>query len=394
MRIFLYVNDYPIADVVGRQNGVTRAVHGFAAGLVRCGVEVIVLSEGALSARYLKEVGYLHYCFRQAKGLSGWSTSPDLLKFLVQAITPQDVLILNGGFHGNVSALAQHLQRFRMPYIMAPHLVYDDAMFRKRPYLKYPYWYWRELNLLRQAQAIQVLDPRHTQELQQRGIHRPVITVPNGIMVDGALNRPIAPSDQQAASIFFLGRLSIQTKGLDLLLNAFANLRSDEQVKPMLVMQGDDVGDHQSLYQQIDQLNLRARVKLQDADYKTNPVQLMAAHDIVCLPSRTEGFGLVALEAMLAGRVLLVSENAGIAPHVEAAGCGVVVKPDQISIQTGLQWLLAQRANWSVMGQRGQDYALQYLQWPTIAQQAIHDYEGLLQGRSNSRQSANILHAR
>jgi hypothetical protein len=91
---------------------------------------------------------------------------------------------------------------------------------------------------------------------------------------------------------------------------------------------------------------------------------------------------------------ILVSENAGIAPHVEAAGCGVVVKPDQISIQTGLQWLLAQRANWSVMGQRGQDYALQYLQWPTIAQQAIHDYEGLLQGRSNSRQSANILHAR
>jgi glycosyltransferase involved in cell wall biosynthesis len=402
MRIFLYVSDYPISDVVGRQNGVTRAVHGFAAGLVECGAEVIVLSEGLLSAHYLKDPGYSHYCFRRSRTrisrMSGRLTSPGLLYFLEQTLTPQDILILNGGFNRYVAALARHLQRDRIPYIMAPHLVYDAAMFRKRPYLKYPFWYLQELPLLRQAKAVQVLDPRQAEELQRRGIDRPIITVANGITVDRGQSIAVprigdAPKigDERSTSIFFLGRLSIQTKGLDLLLDAFANLRFEAGMQAQLVLQGDDVGDQKQLHQQIEQLNLRDRVQLQPADYKTNPVELMAAHDIVCLPSRSEGFGLVALEAMLAGRVLLVSENAGIAPHVTAAGCGIVVQPEPRSIQTGLQWLLAQRAHWPEMGRRGRDYALAHLQWPTIAQQALHDYQALERGRSNSLQSAEVL---
>ena len=39
-------------------------------------------------------------------------------------------------------------------------------------------------------------------------------------------------------------------------------------------------------------------------------------HDLFVLPSRFEGFGLSALEAMLAARPVLVSDVAGLAPHI------------------------------------------------------------------------------
>ena len=98
-----------------------------------------------------------------------------------------------------------------------------------------------------------------------------------------------------------------------------------------------------------------------------------------CLPSRFEGFGLSAIEAMLAGRVLIVSEVAGVAPHVKASGCGVVVAPERSAVRDGLRELLAKRDEWKAMGLAGRRHALKHLRWPTIAAAALRDYRNLMQ---------------
>ena len=82
-----------------------------------------------------------------------------------------------------------------------------------------------------------------------------------------------------------------------------------------------------------------------------------------CLPSRFEGFGLAALEAMLAARVLLVSERAGIARHVAASGCGVAVAPTVEGVREGLDRLLRRREHWREMGLAGRRHALRHLRW-------------------------------
>ena len=52
--------------------------------------------------------------------------------------------------------------------------------------------------------------------------------------------------------------------------------------------------------------------------------------DLVSLPSRTEGFGLVALEAISAGVPVLVSAESGIAEalHKVEGGQSVVIESD------------------------------------------------------------------
>ena len=81
---------------------------------------------------------------------------------------------------------------------------------------------------------------------------------------------------------------------------------------------------------------------------------------------------------MLAGRVLLVSKVAGIAPHVEASGCGVVVEPEVSKIRFGLIKLLKCRSNWQEMGLKGRNYALEYLNWKKIAMATLAEYQKLM----------------
>ena len=95
------------------------------------------------------------------------------------------------------------------------------------------------------------------------------------------------------------------------------------------------------------------------------------------MPSRFEGFGLAALDAMLAGRPVMVSEIAGIAPYVRAAECGVVVAPDRAAVQAALIDLLSRRNEWHKLGLRGRRYALQHLRWREVASKALGQYASI-----------------
>jgi glycosyltransferase involved in cell wall biosynthesis len=385
MTIYLYVQDFPLHHAPV-QNGVIKAVHGLAVGLAACGEPIVVISEGPQSAMVQTAWGYTHRCFAKSAGGLVIGLAPELRCWIQQQLTPQDLVILNGGFHPGVYACARSLVARGIPYVMAPHLSYDHSMFAKSPYRKHLYWYLCERYVLRSARAVQLLDPRQARWLTQRGVATPTIALPNGFLPDDLppLNR--LPGRQSAAPVqlLFFGRLCRHTKGLDLLLQAVAGLADRPGYPPPeLTLQGPDRGDRAGLIELAQALGLGDRVHFRAADYVTPPTQIMAPADIVCLTSRSEGFGLAALEGMLAGRVLLVTETAGSAPYVQASGCGVVVKPDAPSIQAGLDALLACRAEWPAMGLRGRQQAIEQLPWQRIAQQARSHYQALMAPDAN-----------
>ncbi len=385
MTIYLYVQYFPPhQDPV--HNGVVKAVHGLAMGLVACGEAVTVLSEGPQAATVNTRFGYQHRCFVPPR--MPLFAASDLRRFIQQQMTPRDLVIVNGGFHLGVYACARSLVAQGIPYVMAPHLSYDANMFAKSRYRKLLYWYVCERQVLRSAQAVQVLDRRQVAGLAQRGITTPTIVVPNGFdpkAID-AWSSVQWRSPATPAQLLFFGRLCRHTKGLDLLLHALAALPDRlEQPAPELVLQGPDTGDQAGLIQLARSLKIRNRVQFRPADYHTPTSHIMAQADIVCLTSRSEGFGLAALEGMLTGRVLLVAENAGIAPYVRASGCGVVVKPTVAGIRAGLNRLLACREDWPAMGLRGREQAIAQLSWPRIAAQACPQYQAIIDGRGRDR---------
>lgn len=379
MNFYFYTRFYSPDLKRIQSEGTKKAVHGLASGFANCGVSTTILCEGDDDGEFEMPEGYKIRRFfnsYSSKKLT-FRIAPGLKKFIQQNLTRNDLVILSGIFQPNIYALSQFLKRHDIPYSVIPHDPYSPAIFAKNSHFKWLYWYLLERQLLTQAKVVQLLDSRHAEFLHRLGVATPTIAVPNGFSpTDVQPEDSLTWNINHVPKLIFLGRMDAYNKGLDLLLEAFAQLVKTVDAK--LTLQGVDKGDRKTLEESATQLSLTSRTAFLEPDYATAAPLIIKNHDIFCLPSRFEGFGLSALEAMLAGRVLLVSEVAGIAPHVQASGCGVVVTPEVSAIQSGLMELLQRRSEWREMGLRGRQYALEHLDWSKIASVALEQYLHLL----------------
>ncbi|HXV11239.1 MAG TPA: glycosyltransferase [Burkholderiales bacterium] len=378
MRVALYLRHFPArgAPLIG---GTSIAVDGLAAGLAENGADVRVLCEGRSRTTVRADAGYVIECFPSRRPYHSFTLSPELARYAERELAPARTLCLvNGMFHPGVYAMARTLQRCRVPYVAVPHDPYERAVFHRNPHLKWPYWYLFERRLLRRARAVQVLNMKHAACLRRLGIDTPVIETPNGVACRSELQESsLRWSDTtEPARLVFLGRIDAYNKGLDMLIDAFARVAESASVK--LTVQGPDWGDRARLQRRAAAWGLGDRVEFRGPDYGRASPHIVAEHDMFCLPSRFEGFGLAALEAMIVARVLLVSEETGIASHVAASGCGVAVRASVSGIEAGLLNLLQRRDEWPVMGSAGRRYALSQLQWKRIAAAALERYAGMI----------------
>lgn len=378
MHVTLYLKHFPSTGAP-LNDGTSRAVDGLAAGLVENGVRATVLCEARERSSVLSDRGYGIECFVNNKPYRTFALAPELERYLAENVRRwRGVCLINGMFNLSVYAMGRFLRHHGVPYVMVPHDPYDPVVFRRNPHLKWPYWYLFERRLLRDARAVQVFDERHGAWLPRLGVHTHVIHTENGI----APSSVPAESElgwravDEPAHLVFLGRIDAYNKGLDILLDAFAQLAPRADLR--LTLQGPDWGDRARLEKRAAAGAAAEKVRFLDPDYGQSSPRLIADHDVFCLPSRFEGFGLAALEAMLAGRVLLVSERAGIARHIRAAECGLTVEPTPAGVAAGVLKLLKRRAEWREMGLAGRRYALANLQWKSIASAALEQYERLV----------------
>jgi glycosyltransferase involved in cell wall biosynthesis len=376
MQLAIYLPHFPAEGTPN--NGTSVAIAGLAAGLAGNGVRTTVLCEGGARRSLNGARGYAVECFEHRAARGRFSLAPGLADYVAGPLARERTLcLLNGMFHPGMYAMSRCLRRHGVRYVAVPHDPYDPAVFRRNAHLKWPYWYLFERRMLAQASAVQVLDARHGGCLRRLGLRTPVIETENG--VDSERVPPESHLHWRASGspvrLVFLGRLDAYNKGLDVLLEAFGRLPARGEAR--LTLQGPDWGDRGALERQARRAGIGEAVELLAPDYARSAPEILAAHDVFCLPSRFEGFGLAALEAMLAARVLLVSERAGIARHVEASGCGVAVAPTVHGVREGLDRLLQRRERWREMGLAGRRHALERLRWDRIAADLLHAYRAL-----------------
>ena len=119
------------------------------------------------------------------------------------------------------------------------------------------------------------------------------------------------PSERQQRSVLVFGRGGVEDfelKGFDIAGRAIAALKDTR-----LVFVGAPKGKHEEITQRLNRcgvpLNrLRVRGFVEDRE---SLKRLFQEVDLVVMPSRTEGFGLTALEALSAGLPVVVSHNSG-----------------------------------------------------------------------------------
>lgn len=149
-----------------------------------------------------------------------------------------------------------------------------------------------------------------------KSLPAPSHVIPNPYREDVFYERPEIPRTQELA---FLGRL-VSDKGADLLLDALS-LVKQAGLTPKLTIIGKGV-EEANLRQQVERLNLTEQVKFVGAKFDQELAEILNSHQILVVPSRwAEPFGIVAIEGIACGCVVVGSDQGGL---TEAIGnCGV-----------------------------------------------------------------------
>ena len=148
----------------------------------------------------------------------------------------------------------------------------------------------------------------------------------------GVLSRTSNDMFMKTFNVFMFGRADFEDltlKGYDIVANAIGSLG----VKFELTFVGSSPGDHRNVEQWFLQKACIKHKQLTIRGYCTEQDELKGMFhqsDLVALPSRTEGFGLVGLEAISCGVPVLVSGESGLAEALQEVqgGSNVIVQSD------------------------------------------------------------------
>lgn len=136
-----------------------------------------------------------------------------------------------------------------------------------------------------------------------------------------------------------VSRMRIE-KGIDILIIAFAQLIAKEASNLRLLLVGDGP-DRKELEALATQLNCQENIIFYGTADWEQAMQLMARMDMVVVPSRFEGFGLSAAEAMAMGKPLICSDAFALSELVSHEQEGLLFKNgDAQHLATQLQDLI------------------------------------------------------
>ncbi|MGE4351174.1 MAG: glycosyltransferase family 4 protein [Bdellovibrionales bacterium] len=188
-----------------------------------------------------------------------------------------------------------------------------------------------------------------------------IITIHNGLHEQAPAHEPIGWHDERL-KVLFVGRLDKQ-KGADILLEATADLQS----KVCVSIIGDSVVGHGAA------LKIGPHVKAHGWLNRSAVCAFMADCDVVVVPSRWEGFGLVALEAMRLGKPVIASRVGGLTELVIDGKTGFLVAPEKAQ---DLAKLLQKtdKTTLAEMGKAGHDHFIKNFTAERMAHAVIDVY--------------------
>ncbi|HEY9737055.1 MAG TPA: glycosyltransferase [Trichocoleus sp.] len=185
------------------------------------------------------------------------------------------------------------------------------------------FWTWLRVRLpslrVDAHVAVGIASSRRMEDFYALG-RNTVISVPNGVPDEGVPEekRPSADGWLELGSI---GRLD-PMKGHDVLLKALAQV---DNIRLVILGEG---AFRPQLEQLVDELGLQGRVKL--AGWVEQPRPYLGTFDAIAQPSRSEGFPLTVVEAMLAARPVVATRVGSIPEAISDSESGLLVEKDDV----------------------------------------------------------------
>jgi glycosyltransferase involved in cell wall biosynthesis len=369
-----------------RYGGIIRSVHGLCAGLAALGDEVQVLTTNVDGPGESK-VPVDRPVFRDGVTIRYFPVgpgrrlyrSPAMSRALSRLVPQADLVHAHAVYLWPTWASARAAEALGVPYLVAPRgMLVRELISRKSRIAKSLWIRLVERRSLARAAAIHVTSATEAAGIRELGLDlAPLIEVPNGVDLPPL---PLAPAEPDAwrdapvgRRLLYLGRINWK-KGLDRLIPALAGLPD-----VVLVVAGnDEEGLTPDLRRLAEATGVHARVRFTGPVHGAAKWQLLHSADLLVLPSLSENFGIVVLEALGVGTPVVVSPGVGVADLVTRNDLGLVVPGDPEALARSIGPLLADPARRAAMGERGLRVVRAQYSWSAVARRMSEAYGAVL----------------
>jgi len=226
-------------------------------------------------------------------------TSRTMRAALAGKVAACDVLHLHSVFLWPTYAAARAAERAQVPYVVSPRgMLVPDLIRRKSRFVKSAWIRLVERRTFRESAGIHFTAQREWDDARQISIPLPdPFIVPNGIDLP-----PTVSTARLDGTLLFLGRINWK-KGLDRLLNAMKLLPAVKVV----IAGNDDEDLTPKLRAQAERNGIADRVDFRGPVSGAAKEELLRTSTALVLPSLSENFGNVVLEAMAVAMPVIVT---------------------------------------------------------------------------------------
>lgn len=226
-------------------------------------------------------------------------------------------------FTPEYAAISRILRDRGLAYGITPHGGYSQRALAVHPWKKRVYFAVREAEHLRGAALCHAVGASEIEDMQGIAPRIRTVYIPNGqqIYEDRAAAAPVAGCRRPL--IGYSGRLAMQQKGLDLLIDGFAAYKAAGGSGALWLL--GDGKDRKRLERQAARRGLMAEIRFLGTRHGDQKLDTICGFDAFIHSSRWDGIPTACLEAAALGRPLLVSCETNLAGYVERNKAGLVL---------------------------------------------------------------------
>ena len=385
MRILLVISSFPPAYAYG---GPAKVAYEISKELVKKGHEVTVYATDVYDARSRLRYddnpiwvdGIEVYHFKNVSNElahRNLATAPMMALALNRNIKDFDIVHLHEYLSFQAMLVHRYAKKHGVPYVLQAHGSLPRIIEKQR--LKKLYdWVWGD-DMVKDASKAIALTKTEAEQYKKMDVDEDKIEiVPNGIDLSKYDNLPKRGEFRGKYSIgddekiiLYLGRIH-KTKGIDLLVKAFADI-SKELNNVRLVLVGPDDGYRQSLEEHTQELKIGNKVLFTGFIANEEKMAAFVDADVFVTPSFL-GFPVTFLEACACGTPIITTNKGDKLDWIHDK-VGYVVEYDKDPLRDAIIKILSDEELRVRFGEEGKKLVREKLNWSGIVKKLENVYK-------------------
>ncbi len=364
-----------------RYGGTIHSVHGLCKALAARGHDVHVYTtsvdgrgDSPVAHETAVDIDGVKVWYFQSRILRRLYWAPAMRRWLRAHVDDYDVVHTHAIYLWPLWTAARSALAAGVPYVMSPRGMLEKKLIEQQSAVaKSVLIGFIERYFLEQASAVHVTSPREAVELAKFGFRLPqVYEIPNGVDSQPPAGQGQSPqlANETGKFALFIGRIH-RKKGLDRLIAALPHA----PLIRLVVAGNDEDGYTGELQSQAERLGIADRVTFVGPVYGNGKSSLLSRAAFVVVPSYSENFGNVVLEALAHGTPVVLTPEVGASDLLKGRGVAVITDGAPAVLGSAMSALNVDDVAREAMGRRGRELIEREFQWSAIAKSVEAMYE-------------------